>query len=275
MLERFSERARQVVVLAQEEARELGHDYIGTEHLLIAVLREEVGVALSALTSVGLTADEARAAVIGVVGRGEGPSPQQVPFTPRASRVLQLSVGEALSMGRAAVETEHLLLALIDEGEGTGGRILREAGADARAIRAFARGENEVDFGWRGRSIALAALGAAALARSAFDPRRTGMLAPTEMQLLVYLALAARPDTGGSPGEDIDPLSVALVTDQHDAERAVATLLRHGLVVGLEGVDDDRLAITPAGVARVEQWLGLTASLFGSWPPTVPGVDDV
>jgi DNA-binding MarR family transcriptional regulator len=275
MLERFSERARQVVVLAQEEARELGHDYIGTEHLLIALLREEVGVPLSALASVGLTADEARAAVIGVVGRGEGPSPQQVPFTQRATGVLQLSVREALSMGRAAVETEHLLVALIDEGEGTAGRILREAGADARAIRAFASGANEVDFGWRGRPIALAALGAAALARSAFDPRRTGMLSPTEMRLLVYLALAARPDAGASSGEAIDPLSVALVTDQHDVERAVASLLRHGLVVGLAGPDDDRLAITPAGVARVEQWLGRIASLFGSWPPTVPGVDDV
>jgi Clp amino terminal domain, pathogenicity island component len=275
VFERFSERARQVVVVAQEEARDLGHDYIGTEHLLIAVLREEVGVPRALLATISLTADEARAAVIAIVGRGAGPSPRQVPFTRRATRVLQLSVGEALSMGRPAAETEHLLLALIDESEGTGGRILREAGVDSWAIRAFASGETEVDFGWRGRSVALAALGAAALARSAFEPRRTGMLAPIEMQLLVYLALAARPDAGGSPGEDIDPLSVALVTDQHDVERAVASLLRHGLVVGLEGLDDDRLAITPEGMARVEQWLRRSVSLFAGWPGTVPGVDDV
>ncbi len=275
MLERFSERARQVVVLAQEEARELGHDCIGTEHLLIAVLREEVGVALSALASVGLTADEARAAVIGVVGRGAGPSPQQVPFTPRATRVLELSVGEALSLGRAAVETEHLLLALIDEGEGTGGRILREAGADARAIRAFASGENEVDLGWRGRSIALAALGAAVLGRSAFALRRTGGLAPIDMQLLAYLVLAGREVATAEPGEEIELLAGALACDLNDVRVAVRSLLRQGLIASPTDVEGDRAVITPQGMARVEQWLGRIASLFGSWPPTIPRVDDV
>ncbi|MGH2886022.1 MAG: Clp protease N-terminal domain-containing protein, partial [Solirubrobacteraceae bacterium] len=223
MLERFSDRARQVVVVADEEARELGHDYIGTEHLLIALLREEAGVPRALLATISLTADEARAAVIAVAGRGDGPSPRQVPFTPRASRVMQLSVGEALSMGRSAVETEHLLLALIVDGEGTGARILREAGADARAIRALATGEIEVDLGWRGRSIALAAVGAAVLGRSAFGLRRTGGLAPIDMQLLAHLALGERAVATAEPGAEIKSLAGALVCDLDDVRAAVSS----------------------------------------------------
>jgi hypothetical protein len=275
MFERFSERARQVVVLAQQEARELGHDYIGTEHLLIAVLREQVGVPRALLATISLTADEARAAAIGIVGRGEGPSPAQVPFTPRAARVVQLSVGEALGMGRAAVETEHLLLALIDVGEGTGARILREAGADARAIRALAAGEIDVDLGWRGRSIALAALGAAVLGRSAFGLRRTGGLAPIDMQLLAYLALAERAVATAELGEEIESLAGALACDLDDIRVAVRSLLREGLIATPTDVERDRAVITPEGMARVEQWLRRSVSLFAGWPPTVPGVDDV
>jgi hypothetical protein len=275
MFERFSERARQVVVLAQQEARELGHDYIGTEHLLIAVLREQVGVPRALLATISLTADEARAAAIGIVGRGEGPSPAQVPFTPRAARVVQLSVGEALGMGRAAVETEHLLLALIDVGEGTGARILREAGADARAIRALAAGEIDVDLGWRGRSIALAALGAAVLGRSAFGLRRTGGLAPIDMQLLAYLALAERAVATAELGEEIESLAGALACDLDDIRVAVRSLLREGLIATPTDVERDRAVITPEGMARVEQWLRRSVSLFAGWPPTGPGVDDV
>ena len=275
MLERFSDRARQVVVVANEEARELGHDHIGTEHLLIALLREEAGVPRALLATISLTADEARAAVIAVAGRGDGPSPRQVPLTPRASRVIQLSVGEALSMGRDAVETEHLLLALIDEGEGTGARILREAGADARAIRALATGEIEVDLGWRGRSIALAALGAAVLGRSAFSLRRTGGLAPIDMQLLAYLALGERKVVTGEPGEEITFLADALACDLDDVRAAVSSLLGEGLIAAPTDVEEDRVVITFEGIARVEQWLRRTASQFGGWPPTVPGVDDV
>jgi hypothetical protein len=274
-LERFSERARQVVVLAQEEARGLGHDHIGTEHLLIALLREEVGVPPALLATVSLTADEARAAVIAIVGPGDRPSPRQVPFTPRAARVVQSSVGEALSMGRAAVDTEHLLLAIIDEGEGTGARILRDAGVDARAIRALADGEIEVDVGWRGRSIALAALGAAVIGRSAFGLRRTGGLAPIDMQLLAFLALGERELATSETGEETASLARALACDLDDVRVAVRSLLREGLIADSSGAEADRVEITAEGMARVDQWLRRSASLFEGWPPTVPGVDDV
>jgi len=271
MFELFSERARQVVVLAQGEARGLGHNYIGTKHLLIAVLREEVGVAPAVLAAASLTAEEARAAVIWIVGHGEAISPGMVPFTPRAKRALELSVPEALRLGQREVGPEALLLALLTEGEGVAARILADAGADADAIRAAIIGfyggwpegagaegigplgevpEAEIDLGWRGRPIALAALGAALLARSAFDPTRTGMLDPIEMQLLVHLALAARPDAGSSPGEEIDTLSGALACDRDDVRAAVDSLLRQGLVSRPDGPDEDRLAITAAGVAR-------------------------
>jgi Clp amino terminal domain, pathogenicity island component len=275
VFERFSEGARQVVVVADQEARELGHDHLGTEHLLIAVLREEVSVPRALLAIISLTADEARAAVTAVVGRGDRPSPRQLPFTPRAARVVQRSVGEALSMGRVAVDPEHLLLALIEESEGTGARILREAGADARSIRAFATGEIEVDFGWRGRSIALASLGAAVLGRSAFGFRRTGGLAPIDMQLLAYLVLGERAVATAEPGEVIESLAVALACDLEDIRVAVESLRREGLIAAPTNVDTEDIVITPEGRARVEQWLRRTAPLFGGWPPTVPGVDDV
>jgi Clp amino terminal domain, pathogenicity island component len=296
MFERFSERARQVVVLAQEEARGLDHSYIGTEHLLIAVLREEVGVAPAVLAAASLTAEEARAAVIRIVGRGEAISSGMVPFTPRAQRVLELGSSKARRLRRRQVGPEDLLLALLTEGEGVAARILADVGADGGAIRGAVIGfdvewpegpgaegvgplgelpEVEIDLGWRGRPIALAALGAALIARSAFDPIRTGMLDPIEMQLLVHLALAARPGAGGSSGEEIDSLSGALVCDRDDVRAAVGSLLRQGLAVGPAEENEDRLAIAPAGVARVEQWLRRSVVLFGGWPPTVPGVDDV
>jgi Clp amino terminal domain, pathogenicity island component len=294
LFERFSERARQVVVLASEEARALGHDHIGTEHLLIAVLREGGG-APAVRASVSVTADEARAAVIAILGRGSEGSPPQLSFTPRAKRALELGLRQALGLGRREVGPEHLLLALLAESEGVAARILADAGADAGAIFATVIGmdadwrevpradpphplevvpEVEIDLGWRGRPIALAALGAVVLARSAFDPRRTGMLVPVEMQVLVHLALAARKDEGSSPGEEMGSLPVALACDQHDVEQAVGSLLGRRLV-GPAGIDEDRVVITPLGAARVEDWLRRTASLFAGWPPTVPGVDDV
>jgi Clp amino terminal domain, pathogenicity island component len=294
VFERYSQRARQVIVLAQQEARELGHDYIGTEHLLIAVLRPEVGVTPSVLASVGLTAEEGRAAVIAIAGRGEAMSQGMVPFTPHAQRTVELGLKEALWLGRPEVDPEHVLLALLAEDEGVAARILVDAGADRAAIRAGLVGvyvdrpevpatappvemlpELDVELGWRGRPIALAALGAAVLARSAFDPRRTGLLGPIEMELLVHLALLARTNSEGPPGDDVDALQLALACDRDDFKLAVQSLLREGLVVDPAGLDEDRLAITAAGAARVEEWLRRTVPLFGGWPPTIAGVDDV
>ena len=137
MFERFTERARQVVVLAQDEARApaLRHNYIGTEHILLGLLREEEGLAARVLASFGVTAEEVRAQVVRVVGRGDEVVTGQIPFTPRAKKVLELALREAISLGHNYIGTEHLLLALVRENGGVGARILLHFDADAETIR--------------------------------------------------------------------------------------------------------------------------------------------
>ena len=134
MFDRFTERARNVVALAQEEARGLGHNYIGTEHLLLGLLRGE-GVANRVLHDLGLRLEDARGQVEETVGRGEEPPRDQIPFTPRAKKVLELALRESIRLGHNHLGTEHILLGLVREGEGVGAAIVREAGADAEAVR--------------------------------------------------------------------------------------------------------------------------------------------
>ncbi len=135
MFERFTERARQVVVLAQEEARALKHNYIGTEHLLLGLLREEEGVAARVLDSLQISTEEVRAAVVRIVGTGEEVATGQIPFTPRAKKVLELALREALSLGHNYIGTEHILLGLIREDEGVAARILLDLDAEPEKIR--------------------------------------------------------------------------------------------------------------------------------------------
>jgi ATP-dependent Clp protease ATP-binding subunit ClpC len=135
MFERFTERARQVVVLAQEEARALKHNYIGTEHLLLGLLREEEGIAARVLESLEVTVEEVRAQVANIVGEGDEVPGAQIPFTPRAKNVLELALREALSLGHNHVGTEHVLLGLVREGEGVAARILLDLGVTAEAVR--------------------------------------------------------------------------------------------------------------------------------------------
>src|SRR3984957_3025054 len=135
MFERFTERARQVVVLAQEEARTLKHNYIGTEHILLGLLREEEGLAARVLESLDITVERVRAQVVRIVGSGEEVTSGQIPFTPRAKKVLELALREALSLGHNYIGTEHILLGLVRENEGVAARILRDCGADAERIR--------------------------------------------------------------------------------------------------------------------------------------------
>ncbi len=135
MFERFTERARQVVVLAQEEARALKHNYIGTEHLLLGLLREEEGIAAQVLTGLEVTLDEVRIQVAQIVGMGDESAAGQIPFTPRAKKVLELALREALSLGHNYIGTEHILLGLIKENEGVAARILLEFDADSEKIR--------------------------------------------------------------------------------------------------------------------------------------------
>jgi Clp amino terminal domain, pathogenicity island component len=211
LFERFSEPTRQVVVIASDEARALSHDYIGTEHLLLGLLREPGG---------------------------------------RAQAILRSLVTDMAGGVRPSSD------------------VVGPPGPEAI-------GEVEVDLGWRGRSIALAALGEAVVGRCAFDPRRTGDLSPIEIQLLAYLELGARDGATVESVEKIDSLVIVLACDLDDVRVAVISLMRAGLLAAPMGDDDDRVVITPEGTVRVQEWLRRTVSLFGGWPPTVPGVDDV
>ena len=134
MFERFTERARQVVVYAQDEARSLDHNYIGTEHLLLGLLREEEGTAARVLESLDITVEEVRAQVLRVVGRGDGTPSGQIPFTPRAKKALELSLREALSLGHNHIGSEHILLALVRVRDGVAARILLDFDADPETI---------------------------------------------------------------------------------------------------------------------------------------------
>jgi hypothetical protein len=307
MFERFTERARQVIVLAQEEARALKHNYIGTEQVLLGLLREEEGLAARALESLGITVERVRAQVVRIVGSSEEVTSGPVPFTPRAKKVLELALREALSLGQNYIGTEHILLGLARENEGVAARILHDFDADSDKIRnrvmgmladpppapleptgpsAFALAgppdpdessplETDVELGWRGRPIALAALGAAALARSAFQPALTGGLRPLEMQLLACLALGPPDGPLAEPGELVESLTLALACDHDDLCDAVQALGDQGLILAATEPDDDmRISITAAGATRVDDWLRRTASLFGSWPPDHADVDD-
>jgi ATP-dependent Clp protease ATP-binding subunit ClpC len=135
MFERFTERARQVVVLAQEEARALRHNYIGTEHLLLGLLTLDESVARRALESLGVTVEEVRAQVSRIVGQGDELTTGQIPFTPRAKKVLELALREALALGHNYIGAEHILLGLAREGEGVAARILLDFGVDKTRIQ--------------------------------------------------------------------------------------------------------------------------------------------
>jgi ATP-dependent Clp protease ATP-binding subunit ClpC len=136
VFERFTERAREVVVLAQDEARALRHNYIGTEHILLGLLREEEGLAARVLESLDITVEEVRAQVARIIGPGDEPIVSgQIPFTPRAKKVLELSLREALSLKHNYIGTEHNLLGLVRENEGVAARILLDFDADAEKIR--------------------------------------------------------------------------------------------------------------------------------------------
>jgi ATP-dependent Clp protease ATP-binding subunit ClpA len=134
MFERFTERARQVVVFAQDEARSLRHNYIGTEHILLGLLREEEGLAARVLDSLDVTAEEVRAHVGRIVGEGDEVVTGQIPFTPRARRTLELALREALQIGHNYIGTEHILLGLVHEQDGVGALVLRELGVDSEMV---------------------------------------------------------------------------------------------------------------------------------------------
>ncbi len=136
MFERFTDRARRVVVLAQDEARELGHNYIGTEHLLLGLLREGEGMAARALDELGISRTAVREQVVEMVGGGGHAQSGHIPFTPRAKKALELSLREASQLSHDHIGTEHILLGLIREGEGVAAQVLGQLGADLARVRA-------------------------------------------------------------------------------------------------------------------------------------------
>ena len=135
LFERFTDRARRVLVLAQEEARDLNHAFIGTEHILLGLIREGEGVAAKALDALGVTYDVVREKVEEAIGANTNPSPGSPPFTPRAKKVLELSLREALQLGHSYIGTEHMLLGLVREGDGVAAQVLSELGADMARVR--------------------------------------------------------------------------------------------------------------------------------------------
>jgi ATP-dependent Clp protease ATP-binding subunit ClpC len=136
MFERFTDRARRVVVAAQGEARALGHDYIGTEHLLLGLIHEGDGTAAKALESLGIGAEGLRERVVAIVGTGQHTVTAHIPFTPQAKQVLRLALSEALHFGHNYIGTEHVLLGLIQEKDGVAAQALADAGADLQRVRA-------------------------------------------------------------------------------------------------------------------------------------------
>ena len=135
MFERFTDRARRVVVLAQDEARLLNHNYIGTEHILLGLAREEGGVAARALDSLNISLEAVRQQVEEIIGQGHAAPTGHIPFTPRAKKVLELALREALQLGHNYIGTEHILLGLIREGEGVAAQVLQKLGADLERVR--------------------------------------------------------------------------------------------------------------------------------------------
>ena len=135
MFERFTEKAIKVIMLAQEEARRLGHNFVGTEQILLGLIGEGTGVAAKVLKSMGVNLKDARVEVEKIIGRGSGFVAVEIPFTPRAKRVLELSLEEARQLGHNYIGTEHLLLGLIREGEGVAARVLENLGVDLAKVR--------------------------------------------------------------------------------------------------------------------------------------------
>jgi ATP-dependent Clp protease ATP-binding subunit ClpC len=163
MFERFTDRARRVVVLAQEEARMLNHNYIGTEHILLGLIHEGEGVAAKALESLGISLEAVRQQVEEIIGQGQQAPSGHIPFTPRAKKVLELSLREALQLGHNYIGTEHILLGLIREGDGVAAQVLVKLGADLNRVR---QQVIQLLHGYQGKEPTSAAAGSAESAPS-------------------------------------------------------------------------------------------------------------
>jgi ATP-dependent Clp protease ATP-binding subunit ClpC len=186
MFERFTDRARRVVVLAQEEARMLNHNYIGTEHILLGLIHEGEGVAAKALESLGIALEGVRQQVEEIIGQGQHAPSGHIPFTPRAKKVLELSLREALQLGHNYIGTEHILLGLIREGEGVAAQVLVKLGADLNRVRqqvlqllsGYQTGKESTETGGRGEGTPSSSLVLDQFGRNLTASAREGKLDP-------------------------------------------------------------------------------------------------
>jgi ATP-dependent Clp protease ATP-binding subunit ClpA len=206
MFERFTDRARRVVVLAQEEARLLNHNYIGTEHLLLGLAHEGQGVAAKALESLGIRLEAVRAQVEEIIGQGQSAPTGHIPFTPRAKKVLELSLRESKQLGHNYIGTEHILLGLLREGEGVAAQVLVKLGGDLSRVRQQVIGLLSGDTGGM---------------EAGAGPRGVRMTMPADLLVLVEeLAQVHRQKEAAIDAEDFDK-----ATALRDAEQQLLTRL--------------------------------------------------
>jgi ATP-dependent Clp protease ATP-binding subunit ClpA len=205
MFERFTDRARRVVVLSQEEARLLNHDYIGTEHILLGLIHEGEGVAATTLESLGIKLDSVRSQIEEIVGHGKSPTTGHIPFTPRAKRVLELSLRESLELGHRYIGTEHILLGLIREGDGVAAQVLHKLGADLDRVR----------------QQVLALMGGAEA--SPPEGRRFLGLLSESAESLLKVARGSAADLAHGAIEPVDILLALIATDDDQVRELLAT----------------------------------------------------
>ena len=216
MFERFTDRARRVVVLAQEEARMLNHNYIGTEHILLGLIHEGEGVAAKALESLGISLDAVRQQVEEIIGQGQQAPSGHIPFTPRAKKVLELSLREALQLGHNYIGTEHILLGLIREGDGVAAQVLVKLGADLNRVR---QQVIQLLHGYQGK-----------------EPTATGTAAESAPSTSLVLDQFGRNLTQGAREGKLDPV----IGREKEIERVMQVLSRrtknNPVLVGAPGV---------------------------------------
>jgi ATP-dependent Clp protease ATP-binding subunit ClpA len=245
MFERFTDRARRVVVLSQEEARALDHNYIGTEHILLGLIGEGEGVAAHALAASGVTLEAARSRVEQEVGRGDSTPSGHIPFTPSAKRLLELSLRQALALGHSHIGTEHVLLGLLEEGSGTGYQVVVALGASPEELRsrvAVLLGASLAGPGARSRGVR----GRIATWRSARATAASGAGREALVdQDVLWLALESPGHEPGEPGEPGAPAGgLPLVRRlEADARRALVLARAEAGRVGSAEVMDVHLLL--------------------------------
>ena len=237
MFERFTDRARRVVALAQDEARRLKHNYIGTEHILLGLIHEGEGVAAKALESLGISLQAVRAQVEEIIGEGQQAASGHIPFTPRAKKVIELSLRESLQLGHKYIGTEHILLALIREGDGVAAQVLVTLGADLNRVR---QQVIQLLHGYQGKEPPTA--GTAAGEHTLLSGVQTRLDAVERRLAAVEQRVGTGPDTS-----DLDKQIDGVRRERHDA--ADAEDYEHAA-----SLRDREKELLAAKAARAEQW---------------------